>query len=113
MNNILILGAGGPAGIGVIKSLRKTDFDINIISIDCNELSVGFHMSDKYYVVPKVESKSYLREVLKIVEKEKIDLILPTTERDIVKTFVDEYEYELVKLQGGNFTSLIKNKLYI
>ena len=54
MNNILILGAGGPAGIGVIKSLRKTDFDINIISIDCNELSVGFHMSDKYFVVPKV-----------------------------------------------------------
>ena len=70
---------------GVIKSLRETNFDVNIISIDCNELSAGFHMSDKYFVVPKVESRYYLKEVLKIVEKEKIDLILPTTERDIVK----------------------------
>ena len=73
MNNILILVAGGPAGIGVIKSLRKTDFDLNIISIDCDKLSVGLYMSDKHFIVPKVESKSYIKEVLKIVEREKID----------------------------------------
>ena len=45
------------------------------------------------------------------VNKEIILETIPDEERDIVKTFVDEYEYELVKLQGGNFTSLIKNKL--
>ena len=107
MNNILILGAGGPAGIGVIKSLRKTDFDINIISIDCNELSAGFHMSDKYFVVPKVESKSYLKKVLKIVEKEKIDLILPTTERDIVKISKNKNKFKGVTLFMSDYKTIM------
>ena len=107
MNNILILGAGGPAGIGVIKSLRETNFDINIISIDCNELSAGFHMSDKYYVVPKVESKSYLSEVLKIVKKENIDLILPTTERDIIKISKNKNKFKGVTLFMSDHKTII------
>jgi len=35
-------------------------------------------MSDKYYVVPSVDDRDYIPQVLKIVDKEKIDLILPT-----------------------------------
>jgi len=76
--NVLILSAGGPAGYGSIKSLRDINFSGKIVSIDGDELAVGFHMSDKYYVVPNVDDKDYIPQVLKIVDKEKIDLILPT-----------------------------------
>ena len=76
--NILILSAGGPAGYGVIKSLKDIDFDGKIVSIDGDELAVGFHMSDKSYVVPRVDDENYISEVCKIVNKENIDLILPT-----------------------------------
>ena len=76
--NILILSAGGPAGYGVIKSLKDIDFDGKIVSIDGDELAVGFHMSDKSYVVPRVDDENYISEVWRIVNKENIDLILPT-----------------------------------
>ena len=76
--NVLILSAGGPAGYGVIKSLKDINFDGKIVSIDGDELAVGFHMSDKSYIVPRVDDTNYISEVCKIVDKENIDLILPT-----------------------------------
>ena len=82
--NILLLSAGGPACHGVIKSLRDIDFDGNIISVDCNPLSAGFYISDKYYVVPKAFDDNYIDELVKIIKKEKINLILPTSSNEIV-----------------------------
>ena len=76
--NILISSAGGPAAVGVIKSLRNIDFEGRIVSIDCNEVSVGRYLSDKFYKVPQSTDKSFIKELLDIVERESIDLILPT-----------------------------------
>ncbi len=76
--NVLILSAGGPAGYGVIKSLKDMCFDGRIISVDVDELAVGFYMSDECYVVPSTNNKKYIEEIYKIVNKENIDLIIPT-----------------------------------
>ena len=82
--NILITCAGGPAAIGVIKSLRSMKFMGNIISIDCDPLSAGFYLSDKHYVVPLSADDNFWSETLKVIKKEKIDLILPTGDSDMV-----------------------------
>ena len=82
--NILILAAGGPAAHGAIKSLRDIDFNGKIVSIDSNELSAGFYLSDKYYVVSEAFHDTYIKELLNIVDKENINLILPTSSNDIV-----------------------------
>ena len=87
MNNILILGAGGPAGSGVIKSLRNINFKGKIISVDYDKLSAGFYLSDSYYVVPGAFDDNYIKEILNIVDKENIDLILPTSSNDIISIF--------------------------
>ena len=76
--NVLILSAGGPAAVGVIKSLKDMNFDGRIISVDADELAVGFYMSDKYYIVPPMQDDKYIKEISKVVEVENIDLILPT-----------------------------------
>ena len=47
--------------------------------MDCDELAVGFHFSDQSYVVPKINEEHYIEELLDIIEKENIDLILPTS----------------------------------
>jgi len=75
--NILITSAGGPAAVGVIKSLRYIG-NHNIVAIDCDELAVGFYLSDKYYVVSRFDEDDFFFEFLEIVEMENIDLILPT-----------------------------------
>jgi carbamoyl-phosphate synthase large subunit len=82
--NILVTCAGGPAAIGVIKSLRSMRFMGDIVSIDCDPLSAGFYLSDKHHVVPLSADDNFWSEVLKVIKKEKIDLILPTGDSDIV-----------------------------
>jgi len=76
--NILVLSAGGPAAVGVIKSLRDMNFEGVIITIDCDEMAVGLYLSDLYYVVPPSDSEDFIPEILDIIENENIDLILPT-----------------------------------
>ena len=44
---ILITSAGGPAAIGVIKSIRDLQDDHYIVATDINDMSVGFHKADK------------------------------------------------------------------
>ena len=53
--NILLLSAGGPTSHGVIKSLRNINFKGKIVSVDCNELSAGFYLSDSYYIVVQLQ----------------------------------------------------------
>jgi carbamoyl-phosphate synthase large subunit len=82
--NILLLSAGGPACHGVIKSLRDIDFNGKIVSVDCNPLSAGFYLSDKFYVVPRASDKNYINKLVDIINKEDINLILPTSSREII-----------------------------
>ena len=82
--NILITCAGGPAAIGVIKSLRSMEFMGNIVAVDCDSLSAGFHLSDKHYKVPLSADDNYWGEILKVIKKENINLVLPTGDSDMV-----------------------------
>lgn len=84
MKNILLSCSGGPAAIGVIKSLRDMNFKGNIITIDSDPLSAGGFLSDSNYVVPLSDDIKYWEVVAEIIENEKIDLILPTGDMDIV-----------------------------
>ena len=83
--------------------MRDINFEGGIVSVDSNELSAGFYLSDKYYVVPEAFNVNYLNEILKIVKNEDIDLILPTSSNDIItisknnhlfdcKLFMSDYE---------------------
>ena len=101
--NILLLSAVGPTAHGAIKSLRDINFDGKIVSIDSNPLSAGFYLSDSYHIVPKAFEDGYIEELWRVVNKENIDLILPTSSNDIVtisenshlfegKLFMSDYE---------------------
>ncbi|MAG25606.1 hypothetical protein CMI47_08520 [Candidatus Pacearchaeota archaeon] len=80
--NILFLGAGGPAAVGAMKSLLECDFQgkHKIVSVDMDETAVGFHFSDKRYVVPRYIDESYYETITDIIKKENIDLVLPTSD---------------------------------
>ena len=126
--NILILSAGGPAGYGVIKSLRGINFDGKIVSVDCNDLSAGLYLSDKNYRVPKATNsisggvnKWYVDILCEIVDKENIDLILPTGGNDIIsisknshlfgdKLFMSDYEPIMDCVDKWRFYEKCKDK---
>ena len=90
--NILITSSGGPAAIGLIKSIRALSNKIRIIATDCDKLASGLYLADKYYIVPKDNVKYKFQPsgfelhrdaYSDILSKEKINIILPTSESDI------------------------------
>ena len=105
--NILLLSAGGPACHGVIKSLKDINFDGKVVSVDCNELSAGFHLSDSYYIVPTAFDENYITELLKIVSKEKIDVILPTSSNEIISITKNLDKFNGVKLFMSDYESIV------
>ncbi|MBP1889163.1 carbamoyl-phosphate synthase large subunit [Clostridium moniliforme] len=48
----------------------------NIVVTDCDELAPTLYLADKYYVTEKITSKNYIKKLLEICKKEKIDGIL-------------------------------------
>ena len=83
MINILITESGGPAAVGLIKSIRQLSYKVNIISTDMNKLAVGNYLSDYYYKVPKASDSSYIDNILKIINKHNINILIPTGENDL------------------------------
>ena len=81
--NVLIPGAGGPAGINTIKSLRLSLFKGNIVSTDSNPLSAGFFLSDFYYVIPQYDDKFFIEKLIKIIKEQNIKVLMPSSGFDI------------------------------
>ena len=83
----MVTSAGGPAAVGVIKSLE--DFDgqgeHHITATDITADSAGMYMADTGYIVPKSTDKEFIPAIRKIIEKEKIDVLLPTGNMEIDK----------------------------
>jgi carbamoyl-phosphate synthase large subunit len=80
---VLIPGAGGPAAVSTMKSLRLAGFTGRIVSTDANPLSAGFYLSDRFRVVPKASDPAFYAAVTQLIIEEQVDLIFPTSGFDI------------------------------
>jgi len=79
--NLLVPGAGGPAGINIIKMFKNEEsYKGKIIAIDCDPYASGFFLADKYFVIPKTSESAFENSIIKIIEDNDIGLILPTNE---------------------------------
>ena len=83
---VLIPGAGGPAAVSTMKSLRLAGFTGRIVSTDANPLSAGFFLSDSSRVVPKASDPAFYAAMTQLIADERVDVIFPTSGFDI-------YEY--------------------
>jgi carbamoyl-phosphate synthase large subunit len=83
---VLIPGAGGPAAVSTIKSLRMGGFSGRIVSTDANLLSAGFYLADSFRVVPKANDPAFYAAITQLIAEERVDVIFPTSGFDI-------YEY--------------------
>lgn len=81
----LITGCGAPGTRGTLYALKNNPDDVSIrfIGSDMREDVVGRLWVDKFYVLPNPESNTYVDAVMSIVTKEKVDVVLPQTTREI------------------------------
>lgn len=75
MKRILVTGAGGPAGINFISSLRIAPEQMLIIGTEANHHFIHLATTDKKYVVPRATEPGYISKLNEIIRKEKIEFL--------------------------------------
>lgn len=75
MKKIIIAGAGGTPSEGVIRSLLRSDIEIEVIGIGSEQSDLIMSSAKRKYLVPYADESNYALELLKVLKKEKPDLI--------------------------------------
>jgi carbamoyl-phosphate synthase large subunit len=71
-------------------------YPVRIVASDSNPISAGFFMSDAHEVLPEIDSKLYVSRLFDIVEKHKIEILMPSSGYDIYP--YSENKEKLLKL---------------
>lgn len=81
--NVLVTGIGAIIGYGVIKSLRNSEFDCNIVGMDIFEDAVGQHWCDKFIQAKYAVDPDYINFLKGIIDDNDIDIVFFGTEQEI------------------------------
>lgn len=85
MYNVLVTGVGAIIGYGIVKSLKKSKYELNIIGTDIYEDAIGQQWCDGFEQAVLASSPNYCEHLKRIIEKHNIDLVIPGIEQDVEK----------------------------
>lgn len=83
MKNILVSGASGIVGYGILRSLRSSALKLNLIGTTIYADSVAQAFCDSFEQAPKTNAPEYIDWVLRIIKKHRVDLLIPGIEADM------------------------------
>ncbi len=93
MVKLLITSIGGSPALGIVRSLRKTNIDLEIYGTDANPYTIVRSEADKNYLVPFGNDQSYLSHMQFLINKIKPDLLHCQNSSEIV--YVSKYRNDL------------------
>lgn len=105
--NVLVTGVGAIIGYGIIKSIRKSRINCNIIGMDIYEDAVGRNLSDKFIQATLASSSKYIDFLKNVIDKESVDIVFFGTEQEIYKCMLCKNEL------GKYYDKLVINKTEI
>lgn len=86
MINVLILSAG--RRVELIQRFRrakeKLNIDGTIVAVDISASAPAVHFADKYYLIPRIGAPDYISAIIDVCCKEKISLIVPTIDTELM-----------------------------
>jgi carbamoyl-phosphate synthase large subunit len=83
MKKILVSGASGIVGYGILRSLRKADPSLLLIGSSIYPDSVAPGFCDIFELAPPTSAAGYIEWLCAIIDKHRIDLIIPGIEIDL------------------------------
>lgn len=98
MKKILVTGAGGPAGVNFLMSLRIAPEKMFVVGTEANEYFFHLAPVDKKYLIPKATEANYIDELNEIIQKEGVGFI--HAQPDIEVAIISE---EREKLEANVF----------
>ncbi|MEM3874848.1 MAG: ATP-grasp domain-containing protein [Candidatus Bathyarchaeia archaeon] len=83
LKRIIVTGAGGPAGINFIMSLRLAPEKIFIAGTEANKHFVYLAPANKAYLVPRAEAENYIDRLNEIIRKERAEFLHAQTDIEV------------------------------
>src|SRR3954451_21977366 len=75
---VLVSASGAPGTAALLRALRENgERDVRLVGSDMSERSVGRHLADAFHVVPAGSDPAFPDVMLEIVERERVDVVLP------------------------------------
>jgi len=78
---VLVTGAGGPAGVCVIKALKDV---YDVVGVDMDNFASGLYLVDRAYVVPPANNETFISKILEVCCREKVSFIIPTVSEELM-----------------------------
>jgi carbamoyl-phosphate synthase large subunit len=94
VKNILVSGSSGIVGYGILRSLRASGKELNLIGTTIYNDSIAQGFCDVFELAPPTSDNGYIPWLLKIIEKHRIDLLFPGIESDMYKWNESKAEIE-------------------
>lgn len=80
---VLVTGIGGNVGQGILRNIRDSFPEVNIVGVDIASFTSGNYLCNKTYQVPYSYEHTYIEAITRIVEKENIHVIIPSTDYEV------------------------------
>lgn len=113
---VLLSASGSQFAPGIIKCLKKNgERDIRVIGVDMSNDPSNQYLVDAFYQVPSTESSCYVETVLKICQKEKVDILLPQMSAEL-PLYLESMQLfreigTVVSMTAGPNVNIANNKL--
>ena len=112
--NVLVTGVGAIIGYGIIKNLRKSKFDCNIVGMDIYADAVGQAWCDTFVQAILASDDGYVDFIKHIMDQHNIDLVMFGTEQEISRLAAAKDEltgyYDKMVLNNQVLISLSNDK---
>ena len=114
VKNILVSGASGIVGYGILSSLKISGKPLHLIGSTIYEDSVAQGFCDVFEKAPLTNDDQYISWLLNMIEKHSIDMVIPGIEADMYKWSDHSSEIKktgaLALLNNVQLISLCKDK---
>ena len=78
---VLVTGAGGPAGVAVIRALPGVGH--RLIAADADSSAVGFRLADEFARVPRADDPAFAESLLKVAARFGAVALIPTVAEEL------------------------------
>lgn len=66
------------------KARKKLGIKGTLIGVDIDQTAPALNFVDRYYLIPRISSENFIDEIINICKKEKITIIIPTLDTELL-----------------------------
>ncbi len=80
---LLVMGAGTTAAGNLIRGLRTGDRSLVVVGCHSDRFALAKSTADRNYLTPAVTDRGFLRALARVIRRERVDLLIPTTDTEV------------------------------